>query len=127
MNLCYGVETKVFYSTEPRHVRRAKALCKNCPMKDACLERGLKFEEHGIWGGTTPEERERIRTKRGITLVDVKNWERRLFDHPRCGENAGYTALKRRRQVDPSIPRCPRCDSAHAQYVYYWKKARRGA
>jgi hypothetical protein len=31
-----------------------------CPVIDKCLKVGM-FEETGIWGGTTPEQRRRIR------------------------------------------------------------------
>lgn len=40
--------------------RRAKLICDKCPVKAKCLEEGLK-EREGIWGGTTPKERRRIR------------------------------------------------------------------
>ncbi|MDU0315557.1 WhiB family transcriptional regulator [Phycicoccus sp. M110.8] len=37
----------------------AKALCATCPVVQACLAHALKVREpYGVWGGTTPEERE---------------------------------------------------------------------
>lgn len=40
---------------------RAKAICNACPIKATCLQGALKRrEKHGIWGGTTPEERQRM-------------------------------------------------------------------
>jgi WhiB family transcriptional regulator, redox-sensing transcriptional regulator len=41
-------------------VETARAICFKCPVIDKCLKVGL-FEEYGIWGGTTPEQRRRIR------------------------------------------------------------------
>ena len=38
--------------------RKAKALCARCPVREPCLEMGLT-DEDGIWGGTTPGERQR--------------------------------------------------------------------
>jgi hypothetical protein len=38
----------------------ARAICMRCPVIDKCLKVGL-FEESGIWGGTTPEQRKKIR------------------------------------------------------------------
>jgi len=40
----------------------AKTLCGECPVKNACLQYALETkQEHGIWGGTTEEERRRLR------------------------------------------------------------------
>lgn len=41
-------------------VETARAICFKCPVIDKCLKVGL-FEEYGIWGGTTPEQRRQIR------------------------------------------------------------------
>ena len=39
----------------------AKRMCASCPVKAPCLAHALEFEDFGIWGGTTPEERAVIR------------------------------------------------------------------
>ena len=41
-------------------IETAREICMECPVLDKCLKVGL-FEEYGIWGGTTPEQRRRIR------------------------------------------------------------------
>jgi WhiB family redox-sensing transcriptional regulator len=41
-------------------VETAREICMECPVMDKCLKVGL-FEEYGIWGGTTPEQRRKIR------------------------------------------------------------------
>ena len=38
----------------------AKTICYRCPVREDCLRAGMA-EEHGIWGGLTPEQRHRIR------------------------------------------------------------------
>lgn len=41
-----------------RNEAAAKALCATCPAKAACLAHALEHgETHGVWGGTTPDER----------------------------------------------------------------------
>lgn len=40
---------------------RAKAICAGCPARTPCLKWGLKNEKHGVWGGTTPRERAKMR------------------------------------------------------------------
>ncbi len=48
----------------------AKAICAGCVVKDACLEFGL-HQPDGIWGGTTPGERRRIRRRRRRGRTDA--------------------------------------------------------
>ena len=43
---------------------RAKALCAACPVKEACFNHAMAVREpYGVWGGTTPEERDLIRRR----------------------------------------------------------------
>lgn len=51
---------------------KAKKICGRCPSLESCRDYGLKHEEHGIWGGLTPVERNEIRKKRGLHLISVK-------------------------------------------------------
>jgi hypothetical protein len=41
-------------------IETARAICMKCPVIDKCLKVGM-FEEYGVWGGTTPEQRRHIR------------------------------------------------------------------
>lgn len=45
----------------------AKGLCATCPVRGLCLEYALDAgEEHGVWGGASPNDRRLIRrTRRG--------------------------------------------------------------
>lgn len=41
-------------------IARAKAVCARCPVRRQCLQFALATHQvHGVWGGTTEEERER--------------------------------------------------------------------
>jgi WhiB family redox-sensing transcriptional regulator len=43
-------------------IEAAKAVCKACPVQDACLRFAFETkQEDGIWGGTTEDERRRLR------------------------------------------------------------------
>lgn len=45
--------------------KQAKAICAQCPVEEPCLEYALAdWTLLGIWGGTTPKEREKIRRAR---------------------------------------------------------------
>ena len=44
---------------------QARALCRACPVQQACLEYSLTVQEpHGIWGGLNELERRRLLRKR---------------------------------------------------------------
>lgn len=44
-----------------------RAICDACPVKETCLEYALgRPQLQGIWGGTSDEERKKIRKQRGI-------------------------------------------------------------
>jgi WhiB family redox-sensing transcriptional regulator len=49
---------------------QAIKICRTCPVIDECLEWALHHERHGIWGGTTPTDRRRIRAKRNILVEE---------------------------------------------------------
>jgi WhiB family redox-sensing transcriptional regulator len=63
---CRGSDTAVFYHPDnergPTRLRRevrAKAICARCTVVESCLRWALVTREpYGIWGGTSPEERE---------------------------------------------------------------------
>ena len=41
---------------------KVKALCDICPVRAECLAAALENDEqHGIWGGTTPQERRKMK------------------------------------------------------------------
>lgn len=51
--------------------RPAKAACCPCPIRRECLQWALfRPERHGVWGGTTPDERKAM-LKAGLRSVDV--------------------------------------------------------
>jgi len=67
---CLGADPDLFFSEgrgahTPRDVRRAKAVCHGCEVREVCLDYALtNGEKFGVWGATTPQERRRIRKGR---------------------------------------------------------------
>ena len=52
----------------------AIAVCTACPVRQECLELALRnwgVGQHGVWGGTVPAERERLRSGRVAQLTRV--------------------------------------------------------
>lgn len=66
---CRGRDPELFYPVGTagpalRQVAAAKAVCAGCWVVDDCLRWALdEGEPHGIWGGTTPEERRLLRQR----------------------------------------------------------------
>lgn len=56
-------------------ITAAKANCYVCPVRDECLAQAMANNERfGIWGGTTPEEREdfrRLAKRRANRLAEL--------------------------------------------------------
>lgn len=74
---CRGVDTEVFFTSGSagrgggaRNNRAALALCRACPVKQACLDAALDEEKYavygvyGIRGGLTADERRQIIRRR---------------------------------------------------------------
>lgn len=56
----------VMYVQTSPEIRRAKQVCRDCPVKQECLEYALSppFEKWGVWAETSEKERRTIRKKR---------------------------------------------------------------
>jgi WhiB family transcriptional regulator, redox-sensing transcriptional regulator len=59
-------EPRLWFSTQPSELGRAKALCRTCPVRTACLEGALeRAEPHGVWGGEILQDGVVVALKRG--------------------------------------------------------------
>lgn len=62
---CRGVDPDIFYPVTDEDAEDAKAICRACPVQQACLEWALQSrEKDGVWGGATERERRRILRRR---------------------------------------------------------------
>lgn len=43
------------------NARQAKAVCATCPLIEPCRRHGLEHEHHGIWGGLSEKDRQKVR------------------------------------------------------------------
>jgi WhiB family redox-sensing transcriptional regulator len=63
---CRGSDVDVFFpprgADASKWAEGAKTVCRRCPVIHLCLEYALRANEtSGVWGGTTPKERRRMR------------------------------------------------------------------
>lgn len=77
--------------------RAPRAICNACPIKQRCLEHALAFEEYGIWGGLSWDERR--------ALLGGKSQKRTVH-----GTERGYAAHRRLRETP-----CLACSLASTQ------------
>jgi WhiB family redox-sensing transcriptional regulator len=60
--LCAQTDPALFFPESGESPRLARSICAECPVRDLCLAWALDHDERfGIFGGTTPAERKKIR------------------------------------------------------------------
>ena len=58
----------MFFPVSDEDAGQAKAICAQCPVREACLEYALATRERdGVWGGATERERRRMIRQRRKT------------------------------------------------------------
>jgi WhiB family transcriptional regulator, redox-sensing transcriptional regulator len=60
---CAEIGTDMFFPEKGGATRPAKRICRSCGVRPECLAYALRNGERGIWGGTSEEEREHLRTE----------------------------------------------------------------
>ena len=49
----------------------SKRICNSCVHRIECAEWGIAHEVHGVWGGLTPQDREKIRRTRNMVVNTI--------------------------------------------------------
>jgi WhiB family transcriptional regulator, redox-sensing transcriptional regulator len=69
---CQSADPELFFpvsvgSAGRSEIARAKAVCASCGIRRRCLEYALDTrQQHGVWGGTSEEERRAIVASRSL-------------------------------------------------------------
>lgn len=64
---CIGVGEGIMDGETNADTAKAKEFCGTCVIKEACLEYALVNKiDHGVWGGTSRKERNKIRRARSL-------------------------------------------------------------
>jgi WhiB family redox-sensing transcriptional regulator len=86
---CLRADPELFFPLSERgqaitQIARAKRICAGCRVRLACLEFALASgEAHGVWGGTTEDERARIRARNRARRNRRPAVRRLVADRPR--------------------------------------------
>lgn len=67
---CATEVTVDFYDETKAGIKAAKAVCGSCPVASICLGYAIDNEDYGVWGGMTPAERAKLRTKKFVSQED---------------------------------------------------------
>lgn len=67
---CASLPPNTMFPETAAGVEIAKRICARCPVQPQCLEYALAVrEEHGVWGGTSKRDRNRILKQRKATAA----------------------------------------------------------
>ena len=62
---CLGAHPDLFFPEKGQSTKPAKKICKNCQVKEECLQFALdRGERFGIWGGMSEKKRRKFKAKR---------------------------------------------------------------
>ena len=68
--LCVGLDTTLFYPEGKGKKAGGLTLCQRCPVRVDCLEyvmeAQISAEDYGVWGGTTPKQRRKLRSQQKV-------------------------------------------------------------
>jgi WhiB family redox-sensing transcriptional regulator len=99
---CTPDDTDLFYpdsAESPAAYAAAREICAACPVRTDCLEWAMELgDPHGMWGGLTGRERQRLAQQRGTTMQQLRNQHRidqqntEILIEWRAGQAAGKSA-----------------------------------
>lgn len=84
---CRGMDVDLFFpmSKDARAVGPGLAVCAVCPVSDECLLENI-HEPFGVFGGTTPQERQALRRRLGLRVAqpEARHGTDSRYSHHKC-------------------------------------------
>lgn len=72
LGLCAETDPDAFFPEKGGSTREAKQVCEGCIVRTQCLEYALANDERfGIWGGTSEQQRRKLRRERKRAAAEV--------------------------------------------------------
>lgn len=96
--ICAQVDPELWFPEKGGTSLPSRRLCMTCPLRVTCLEYALSFDinPHGVWGGTTVQERRKLREKRTTPPTRRLNPQANVPQHDRVALLERYDALPER-------------------------------
>lgn len=83
--LCAQVDPELFFPLQgdADSAQVAKQICTKCPLITACLSEAILTNSNdGIWGASTPKDRQKIRRNTAVPLeIQIQTHVRRVSEH----------------------------------------------
>lgn len=63
---CEGMRTEQFFPRKSDAEKETIKICLSCPVREECLQYAIDSGSNwGVWGGTTQQERKKLRSRKG--------------------------------------------------------------
>lgn len=101
---CKGQDTSLFFPIRGEDFRPAVAICNTCSVSNECLEEALSIDrhfDHGIYGGMSGRQRQRIRTQRAGRIEHGPRGNRQGCSCSICRAAGAAKNRARRARSDP--------------------------
>ena len=66
---CVGTDTESFFPEPGDSMQAPLKVCSRCAIVNECFSYAIHHERHGIWGGSSANERKDYRRKNNIMLL----------------------------------------------------------
>ena len=112
---CKGSDPELFHPMqgEVKAARQAKEVCDRCDVRQECLDYAVENnEQHGIWGGTSVRQRERLRKAMHLP-VEYRTRMVRVTIRSESALKKNQVAA--RRAAEGWCPRCARYIHCHGR------------
>lgn len=70
-----NIESIKTFDTNPRKARKT---CRSCPVAGDCLAYAIIYDEHGVWGGMTEDERHNMLKRNPLMQLSLQREARAL-------------------------------------------------
>jgi WhiB family redox-sensing transcriptional regulator len=85
---CKGKHPDPWFPTSEKDAGPALTICRSCPVRQQCLDYVMTSPGHwthwGIYGGTTPHDRTRLRKQRRLNLGRAETFARNTRTTPKA-------------------------------------------
>jgi len=85
---CAGIDVEIFFTEERGNFANldyVRKMCNTCPVRVECFDYAIDNLVHGLWAGTTKDERDKYRSKHGIvgkTVVPMSVFDDVYYSKP---------------------------------------------
>lgn len=115
---CRDQDAESFFLESAGGVRAAKRICRQCPVRRACLEFAMATDNtyrYGVFGGLSAWERRKLATRRGGKAL--------RSNAPRCGTESAYRSHYTRGEKPCHACRRAMNDANHRRKAAHEQKA----